>query len=138
LAAALAVLGASFWLSLAFDWLFEPPRALRIAALVAIAAALGYVVYRLLIARISVRLHNRNLAVLLERRFGQFHDALITAVEMADAPAHARSCNADSLPRTHRHALARAEQIDLGEVFNAGPLARRISLALALAVVAIV
>jgi hypothetical protein len=138
LAAALAVLGASFWLSLAFDWLIEPPRALRIAALVAIAVALAYVVYRLLVARILVRLQNRNLAVLLERRFGQFHDSLLTAVELADAPLHAASFNPDMLAHTHRDALARAAQIDLREIFNAAPLARRISLALALASVAVV
>ena len=39
----LIVLGLSFWLSLAFDWLFEPPAPLRVLLLVVAAGALGWV-----------------------------------------------------------------------------------------------
>ncbi len=131
-AVVLALVGASFWISLAFDWLFEPPMALRVVELVALAAGLGYVLYRFLLARLFVRLQDHNMAVLLERRFGQFHDSLLTAVELAEQPEHAAGFNADMLAHTRREAIARAVQVDLGQVFNAAPLARRVSLAVAL------
>ncbi|MEX0677500.1 MAG: hypothetical protein WD063_10525 [Pirellulales bacterium] len=132
-AVVLVVLGAAFWISLAFDWLFEPPRTLRAVLLVAVGAGLLYVVFRYLVSRLVVRLRNRNMALLLERKFGQFHDSLLTAVELSEQPDHATGFNADMLARVHGEALARAGGVDLGEVFNPGPLARRITLAVALA-----
>jgi tetrahydromethanopterin S-methyltransferase subunit B len=131
-AAALVAVGASFWASLAFDWLFEPPVGLRIIALLAIILGLGYVVARFLLARVFVPLHNRNMALLIERRFGNFRESLLTAVEMAEHPAHAAEFNPDMLAYTHREALGRAATVDLGKVFNPAPLVRRISLAAAL------
>ncbi|MEX0979277.1 MAG: hypothetical protein WDZ48_10515, partial [Pirellulales bacterium] len=132
-AAVLVVLGAAFWISLALDWLFEPPRPLRAALLVAFGAALLYVVFRYLVARLVVRLHNRNMALLLERRFRQFHDSLLTAVELSEQPQHAAEFSPDMLAVVHRDARVRIAGLNLGEVFNAAPLARRITLAMALA-----
>ncbi len=132
LAAAIVLLGASFWASLALDWLFEPPRPLRVVLLAGVGAGLLYLIYRLLYARLSVRLHDRNMAVLLERRFGQFHDSLLTSVELSERPDHAAEFNSEMLARAHRQALAGADQVNLNEVFNGGPLARRVSLAVAL------
>ncbi|REK09429.1 MAG: hypothetical protein DWQ37_18500 [Planctomycetota bacterium] len=132
-AAVLVLLGAAFWLSLAFDWVFEPPRPLRAVLLVVVAAALIYVTYRYLIARLAVRLRNRNMAVLLERRFGEFRDSLLTAVELSESPRHANEFNSDMLAHARREALLYASQVELGRVFNPGPLVRRASLAAALA-----
>ena len=132
LAAAVVLLGTAFWASLALDWLLEPPRPLRVVLLAAVGAGLLYLIYRLLFARLRVRLHDRNMAVLLERRFGQFHDSLLTSVELSERPDHAAEFNSEMLARAHRQALARAGQVNLNEVFNGGPLARRVSLAVAL------
>jgi len=137
-AATLIAVGASFWASLAFDWVFEPPVGLRIIALLAIVLGLGYVVARFLLARVFVPLHNRNLALLIERRFGHFRESLLTAVEMSEQPAHADRFNLDMLAHTHREALGRAAGVDLGKVFNPTPLVRRISLAAALVGAAVV
>jgi hypothetical protein len=131
-AAVVVLLGAAFWVSLAFDWLFEPPRALRVALLVAAAGGLLYVAYRYLAARLVVRLRNRNMALLLERKFRQFHDSLLTAVELSEQPDHAAEFNPDMLARVKREAVERAAGVNLGDVLNARPLARRISLAVAL------
>jgi hypothetical protein len=131
-AAVLVLLAAAFWVSLAFDWLFEPPRALRVVLLVALGGGLLYVVYRYLAARLVVRLRNRNMALLLERRFRQFHDSLLTAVELSEQPEHAAEFNPDMLARVRREAAERAADVDLGDVLNARPLVRRISLAVAL------
>jgi hypothetical protein len=132
LAAVAVLLGAAFWASLAFDWLFEPPRPLRIVLLVALGGGLLGVVYRYLAARLVVRLRNRNMALLLERKFRQFHDSLLTAVELSERPDHAREFNPDMLARVKREAIERSAGVNLGDVLNARPLARRISLAVAL------
>ena len=82
-----AVLGASFWLSLAMDWFFEPPAELRVAMLVAVGLALVWVGYRFILRRVFVHLADRSLALVLERRFSQFRDSLLTAVELSRTPA---------------------------------------------------
>jgi hypothetical protein len=138
LAAAAIVVAAAFWVSLALDWLFELPTALRLLVLVATGAALAYVIYRVLIARLTVRLADRNLAVLVERRFGNFRDSLLTAVELSESPDHAAEFNSEMLAHTRRAALEQVEQVDLTRLFNVAPLVRRISLALALVGAAVV
>jgi hypothetical protein len=131
-AAVVVVLGASFWASLALDWLFEPPRTMRIVVLAAVVLALVWVVYRFLIERMFVRLADRNMALLVERRFRTFQDSLLTAVELSEQPEHAQEFNSEMLAHTHRDALDRAAQVDLAAMFNTAPLVRRISLAVAL------
>jgi hypothetical protein len=131
-AAVLAFLGAAFWISLALDWLFEPPRPLRAVLLVAIGGGLLFVVFRYLVARLAVRLRNRNMALLLERRFLELRDSLLTAVELSERPEHAAGFNPDMLARVHRDALASSRGLELGDVFNTAPLIRRMTLAVAL------
>ena len=69
------------------------------------------------------------MAVLLERRFHQFHDALVTAVELSEQPHHARQFNQEMLNRTGREAQARTADIRVGEVFRLSPLLAKIALA---------
>src|SRR5204863_2334176 len=77
---------------------------------------------------------DRNMALLLERRFGQFRDSLLTSVELAEEPEHASGFNPQMLAHTHRDALSRAASVELREVFNTTPLARRASLAVGLVI----
>ena len=79
-AAAVAVLGLAFWATLAVDWLFEPPRPARAAILALVAAAIVVVVFRRLGRRVFVRISDSNVATVLERRFPQLNDSLLTAV----------------------------------------------------------
>jgi hypothetical protein len=133
-AIALVVLGLSFWASLGFDWIFEPPPPLRIAVLTAIALVLFYVVYRYILRRAFVRLGDRSMAVLLERRFERLHDSLLTTVELAEKSDHASNFSPEMLAHTSREALSATEGLALGRVFNARPLARSIALSLLLVV----
>jgi len=128
-AAALVVLGAGFWLSLALDWLIEPPVPLRVAVLLAMVGTLGYVLVRLLADRLRVRLTDRSMALLLERRFASFQDSLLTVVELSDQDCVASEFNPEMLRQTRRQALAGASHVDLSAVFNTRPLVRRVSLA---------
>jgi hypothetical protein len=125
--------GACFWGSLAMDWLFEPPRPLRLLGLVSFGAAVAYLVSRLLIARLRVPLADRNMALLVERRYAHFHDGLMTAVELADQPDHAVDFNREMLEHTNHVAVAEASRVDLGGIFNLAPLVRRLLLAVGLA-----
>ncbi len=132
LAAVFVLLGAAFWISLALDWGFEPPRPLRATLLMAVGAGLVWVVLRYLVLRLLVPLRNRSMALVLERRFRQFDDSLLTAVELAEDPSHAAEFNTAMLARSHREALSRAAGVDLRQVFRPAPLARRVSLAVGL------
>jgi hypothetical protein len=127
LAATVAVLGTSFWLALAADWFFEPPRAMRYA-LLALMAGLGLAAFVwFLIRRSLVRLSDESMAILLERRFGNLQDSLVTAVELA--AVEQRSSELDTAGRQMRaetcdEAWRRAQKVDVGAVFNRRPLMR--------------
>ena len=71
------------------------------------------------------------MAVLLERRFRQFRDGLVTTVEMAEHPEHARDFNQEMLRRTSMQARAESQGVRVGEVFRLSPLITKIVLALA-------
>src|SRR4051812_43013521 len=132
LAALVVTLGAAFWLSLAFDWVVEPPVGLRVILLVAALLAVVWVLARLIGAQIRVPLHDRSMALLLERRFRRFQDALVTSVELADQPDHAAEFNPDMLAHTRQAASEHSTQVDVRAVFNSKPLARRVTAAAAL------
>src|SRR6478672_6770682 len=96
---ALAViwLGAMFWVGFGLDYLpvlmggSEMPAMPRGVLLAATGIVLARILYRWIGRRAFVPIGDRSLALLLERRFFQFNDSLVTAVEMADLPEHARS-----------------------------------------------
>ena len=86
-AAAVAWLGVAFWVTLAADWFFEPSTAVRVVMLAAVAAVLAAVLVRLIGRRVFVRITDSNAATVLERRFPQLNDSLLTAVVLSDVAA---------------------------------------------------
>lgn len=128
-------LGATFWIGLALDYLpvlvgaSEMPRGARIVLLVIIAVILAYVIYRWVFRRALVKLPDHSMAVLLERRFGQFHDALVTSVEMSEQPDHAQQFNREMLSHTQREAQAQVGTVQVREVLRPAPLLTKVSLA---------
>ena len=86
---ALAVIGFTilFWLSLAADYLpvkfgfQELSRTARTIALVVSGLILLGIVYATIVKRIFVSLHDRSMALLVEKKFPQFSESLITTVE---------------------------------------------------------
>ena len=138
-ASAVVCLGIAFWGSLAADWFFEPSRNVRVALLGIVGVVLGWIALRLILRRSFVRLSDANMAMLLERRFPQFDDALLTAVELTDGPppAEAESAgefDADMLARTCREAAVPIHEIRLSRVFDPAPLRKSLLLAAFLAV----
>lgn len=131
-ALAILWLGLTFWIGLVLDYIpvllgaTEMPRIPRLFLLALIAVVLVYLVYQWVLRRAFATLSDRSMAVLLERRFTRFGDGLLTAVEMAGQPDHAREFNADMLLRTHLQANAQAHDIDVSDVFRWRPLVAKV------------
>lgn len=128
LAVAALWIGSTFWLALAIDYLpilvgaSELPRTARAVILAAIAVVLAWLLYRWLLVRLFARLGDRSLALLLERRFPQFRDSLVTVVEMSQQPQHAEDFSDEMLTCTNAQALQEIGRVRVGEVFNLRPL----------------
>ncbi len=92
------------------------------------------VVYRHIVRRAFHRLDDASLALVLERRYPDYRDSLLTTVEIDRHPSHASAFNRDMVDFTRRQAVARSKDVRLGEVFRIAPLVRTLSLAIALVV----
>lgn len=128
-----AVAGLAFWISLAADYGLELSNGVRRVLLVVTAAAIAGAGVWYLLLRLVRDFRNRSLALILERRFPQLNDRLITAVESAGAGV-APDLTATMLRQTADEAADLARRLQLGEVFNIGPLLRACALAALLVV----
>jgi hypothetical protein len=140
IARVVALLGVLFWLSFGMNHVYffltnlELPVGLRMAfgwvSIVGSALIAGWLVIPLL-----RMMRDKALALVLERRFPELDDRLITAVEVAasrtghdsDLTAHMLKNTIDGVSRT-------VEQLHIGEVFDQRPRRRSLMLAAALAV----
>ncbi|MDA7980389.1 MAG: hypothetical protein MPJ50_16650 [Pirellulales bacterium] len=127
LALVIAWLGLSFWISLAIDWLpvpfgnDEPGVPVRVGVLIATGVVVMFILVRYVLRRSVVPLRDRNMAVLLERRFREFDDSLLTAVELTAEPEHASGFNPDMLEETCKIAVDKTGKVQVSEVLNPGP-----------------
>ena len=130
--------GTMFWLALAIDYLpvlvgaSEMPAIARGVLLAGVAAVLAYILYWWIGRRIVVPLRDHSMALLLERKHEALQDSLVTTVELAEAPAHAAEFNPEMLAHTTDAAQAGIRGTRPGRIFNYGPLALRVALALGL------
>jgi hypothetical protein len=132
IALAVAWLAASFWITLALDWMIEPPPVFRALLLVGVAAVLLWLVYRYILARAFVPMHDTSMAVLMERRYAEFGDSLLTTVELSEKPAHAAAFNPDMLRWTTAEALQHTQRVKLNELLQNAGLMRAIFAAIVL------
>ena len=132
----LVLLAALFWISLGVDWAWF--QASRLELPVWFRAGFGVVVVGLAAAgltswvllRLLRRFRARALALVLERRFPELDDRLITAVERADSTAPDETPLTGAMfDRTVRDVLEAARRIELGEVFQKAPLLRAVLVA---------
>ena len=79
-----ALLGVVFWVSLAIDYGLEPAGGVRTALLFIAVLGVGAACVWHVVLRLARSLGSRSLALVLERRFPQLNDRLITAVELAE------------------------------------------------------
>jgi hypothetical protein len=123
-ASLVALLGALFWLSLAIDWLFEPAREVRVGVLVLTGACAAALLYWMLVRKLSVRMSDANLALLIERKFPQLKDSLITAVQLSQRKSTG-IWHQQMLAETIGRARDSLRLVELDEVLNTGPATRR-------------
>ncbi len=121
-AVSVAWLGLGFWVSLLLDWSSEPPAVIRIAILALVLAGFLAVWYRLVFRRVLARLSDGSMAMLLERRFPQFNESLLTMVELSGRQLDAQECSPVMLGRTCREAEGPAAGVRLASIFNPLPL----------------
>ncbi len=132
LASGVAWLGVAFWGSLMIDWFFEPSPAVRATMLLGVLLVFGGVLLSLIGRRAFVRLSDGNMATLLERRFKEFNDSLLTAVLLTGRKVDPAECNQQMLARACRQAGERVVGVKLQEVFDPVPLRRSITAAVLL------
>lgn len=125
----LVVLGVAFWLSVALDYWLEPARGARQALLFFAVAALGAAVVWHLVLRLVRDFRSRTLALVLERRFPELNDRLITAVELAERHEYSGGLTEAMLQRAADEAAELTRNLQLREVFNLRPLIRATALA---------
>ncbi len=134
----IAWLGLAFWVTLAIDWLpvtmgyDEPEVGVRLVMLLAAGAGLVWLLIQGL-ARVARPLPDRSMAVVLERRFRDFDDSLLTTVELTEQPEHAAQFSPGMLQHTSELALQRTASVPIGKVFNPAPLVRNLVIGLLLA-----
>lgn len=132
--AALAIaLGTAFWAGMLLDWLLEPPPGVRLAAIALVLGICGWIVYRWWLRRAFAPIPDASLAVLLERRFGQLHDHVLTSVDLARGGATEQQYP-EFVSRTHYAAAQAIANVPTLELFQRGRLARALIFASALAV----
>lgn len=129
IAGVVAVLGVWFWLSLAFDWLVEPPVELRVTLLGLLGVVTVAALYRAILRRAFVPLADRSLALLVERRFPDLRESLLTTVELSESPRHASPYNREMLAHTYEEAERGTRSLDLGRILDPRPLARTLGIA---------
>jgi hypothetical protein len=101
--------------------------------LAATIVALLYVLYRFIARRAFRRLDDAELAVVLERRFQDFHDSLLTTVELGRPAKRRVQFNSEMLEHTRQEAAERSQAVRLGDVFRLAPLVRTLLAAVVLA-----
>ncbi|MBL9081033.1 MAG: hypothetical protein JNK76_04465 [Planctomycetales bacterium] len=128
LATTIAAVCAAFWAALAIDRVFEPRPAVRAALIIAGTGFVAVVFYRKFFRRFFARFSDSAVALLLERRFKQLDESLLTSVELK--PASLTDNGRAMLAVTREEAGRRLADVRLHELFDARP--RRIAVALAL------
>ncbi|MEL7498110.1 MAG: hypothetical protein AAFN77_10900 [Planctomycetota bacterium] len=121
---------ALFWISLVLDYApvrfgySELPVWARISWLIVTAVVVCYLMYRLVLRRIFVPLKDDSLALLIERRYEQFSDALVTTVNRCSVtPAERQEVPVDlaMLERTRIAAEALIDDVDPAQIISRRP-----------------
>ncbi len=136
LALVVAVMGTLFWGSFLIDWVYfqlsrlELPRWFRATILVGGIGLLAFGLVAWVALRLLRSLRARALALILERRFPELDDRLITAVEASENGETTNSpITAAMLRQTVIDATRTAGTLDLAGVFDRRPIRRAILIA---------
>ena len=126
LAVALIWLVVMFWISLALDYLpvrfglDELSRTSRIVLLVVTGAAVAWLIWHLILKRAFASLKDTSIALLVERKYPEFNESLLTTVERVHRSPKETSPEADAslLKKAADQANSLCKKIALPEVLN--------------------
>ena len=125
------IAGVVFWLTSGIDagWFalqrLELPVGLRYMLLLAMSAAGGWLLLTRVLMPLVRRHRDRELALLLERRFPEFQDGLVTAVEGANGYQGSGALVESMLGRTVETTNSVASRISSDALFDLTPLKKR-------------
>lgn len=132
--AAVAVVGLAFWIGMLVDWGpvrlggTEMPRSARAVLLIVVIVALVVVAARLFVSRITRRLPDDSLALLLERHHPALAGRLITAVQLNRPKQTGDLYSSHLLERVYTQAIAASDQVDVKRVFRWRPVLNKLAL----------
>jgi hypothetical protein len=136
----LASLGVLFWLSFGIDhawfWMssLELPVWFRAGFDVIVVAAMVFLLMTWVGLRMARGFRARALALVLEKRFPELNDRLITAVEFAESRENPESeLGGAMLNRTVEDVVHAAQKLDVTSVFDRGPMRKAVTSAAVLA-----
>jgi hypothetical protein len=136
----LASLGVLFWLSFGIDhawfWMssLELPVWFRAGFDVAVVAAMTFLLMTWIGLRMARGFRARALALVLEKRFPELNDRLITAVEFAESQSDpGTELGGAMLNRTVEDVVKAAQKLDVTSVFDRGPMRKAVTSAAVLA-----
>lgn len=122
---------AIFWLGGLLDYLpvtagaSETPRAVRIGLLVVMGIGTGWILIVRLASRVFARLPEKSLALLVERKYPEFNNELVTAVELsnnAEADVSNPVAYRAMLGRVHESVGRRIEDVEPATLLNWQPI----------------
>jgi hypothetical protein len=128
--ATLAWIAAAFWITLAIDWTLEPPAFIRALMLLGVVGVSAWLLYRYWLSRSQVPMTDTSMALLLERKYRDFKDSLITSVELTERPQHAEAYHPLMLQHTQADAALMLKNVTVDDLINRGPLANKVLLTL--------
>ncbi|MDC0261804.1 hypothetical protein OAK47_01140 [Planctomycetaceae bacterium] len=139
LALVLVTLCIGFFATISLDWLYfqvsrlELPVVVRVLMAVGMVAAITWVLANQVFLRLLKSKKAQSLAMILERRFPELNDRLITAVEMnSESSAHHTPLSQAMLDHTIEDVSHSASQLELSDVFDWKPLIRGWAIAVVL------
>lgn len=132
LALAIAFVGFAFWASFLLDYQAELPPPARQAILGLMIAGLAGVLFWYVGRRVFVSFSDRSLAALLERRFNELGDSLLTTVELQGTKPGMFDLN--MLADTQREAVEHVSHVNVSKVFRRRPLIQAVVAGLVLSV----
>ncbi|MCA9262388.1 MAG: hypothetical protein KDA60_01010 [Planctomycetales bacterium] len=125
----------TFWAGLALDYLpvlmgaSEMPVAARAVLLAIIGVVFAFILYRWILRRTRVVFRPSSLALLLEKKFPELGDSLVTAVELNQQESDDSALHQSMVDQATETAVRHIQGLRISEVFNFTPLIQKGALA---------
>lgn len=125
---ALVAIGVAFWGGLLLDYGpillggLEMPRSARLLLLCGLGGVLVYLAIRLLGSRLSAKLPDESLALLLERQHPELCERLMTSVQLARPESNLDTHARPLYENVRREAAQMSDALDIRRVFQWKPL----------------